>query len=63
MFFRVTLDQMEFARLILGAVFIVVFGWFLARKIRRYGVAKALFSLDVLLGLIAGLYLVISSVW
>ena len=54
---------MEFGRLILGAALIVVFGWFLIKNVKRYGVAKALFSLDIILGLIAGLYLVITSVW
>ncbi|MDQ2656871.1 MAG: hypothetical protein M3Y60_05580 [Bacteroidota bacterium] len=54
---------MEIGRLILGAALIVVFGWFLVKNIKRNGVAKALFSLDIILGLLAGLYLVISSVW
>lgn len=46
--------------MILGIVLIITFGWFLRQNIKRYGAGKALTSLDIILGLIAGVYLVVA---
>lgn len=49
---------MENIKLFSGIVLIIIFGWFLRKNIKRYGVGKALMSVDIILGLIAGLYLI-----
>lgn len=54
---------MEYWKLIAGIALIITFGWFLRKNSKRYGMAKALISIDIILGLLAGLYLVISSVF
>lgn len=54
---------MEYTKLVLGIALIITFTWFLRKSIKRYGFARALTSIDIILGLIAGLYLIITSVF
>lgn len=54
---------MEYSKLIIGVALIIIYGWFLNKHTKRYGFAKALLSIDVMLGLIAGLYLIIASIY
>ncbi len=48
---------MEYGKLILGIVLIITFSWFLKKNVNRYGLAKATTSVDIILGLIAGIIL------
>jgi hypothetical protein len=45
-----------------GIGLLVIFTCFLIKSTKRYGVAKALFSVDIILGIVAGVYLVITSI-
>ena len=53
---------MEYGRLILGIILVITFTWFLIKSSRRHGPAKALLSFDIILGLLAGLYLIFTSI-
>jgi hypothetical protein len=48
--------------MVAGIVLVAVFSWLLIRNIKRYGARKALFSPDILIGIAAGMYLVITSI-
>jgi LPXTG-motif cell wall-anchored protein len=52
---------MEVVYLMLGIALLVVFGWLLARNRKRSGFIHAVFRIDIVLGLVAGLYLVVTS--
>ena len=54
---------MEYSKLIAGIALIIVFTWLLKKHSKRYGFAKALFSIDIILGLMAGLFLCISAIY
>ena len=54
---------MEYWKLIVGIVLVITFGWFLRKSSKRYGLAKALVSVDIILGLLAGLYLIITGIF
>ena len=53
---------MEYIKLILGVVLIIAFTWILFRNSKRSGLLHALLRIDTVLGMIAGLYLAITSV-
>ena len=53
---------MLYFKLISGIVLIAVFGWLLVRNSKRSTFLSALLSIDIILGLIAGLYLIFSSI-
>ena len=53
---------MEYIKLFLGIGLIIVFTWFLLTNIKRKGIVNALFRIDTIIGMVAGLYLVITSV-
>jgi hypothetical protein len=52
---------MDYLKLLAGIGLLIVFGWLLVRNAHRKGFINGLFAIDTLLGLIAGLYLVITS--
>ena len=52
---------MEYMKLIAGIVFLMTFGWLLVRNIDRKGFMHGLFRIDTIIGIVAGLYLVITS--
>ena len=53
---------MPYLNLTLGIIVLVVFGVILMKNSKTKGFLKAFFHFDILIGLAAGLYLVISSV-
>ena len=53
---------MDYIKLIFGIGFIIVFIWLLVRNSKRSGFINALFSIDIILGLVAGVYLIFTSV-
>lgn len=52
---------MEYFKLISGIVVFAVFAWLAARNRDRRGVLFSLLQFDILLGLTAGVYLIIAS--
>lgn len=52
---------MDYIKLVSGIGLLVVFTWLLFRNKDRKGIIHVLFRLDTVLGLIAGLYLIINS--
>ena len=52
---------MEYMNLSLGLIILAVFGWLLVRNRKRTGVLDFIFRFDTLLGVLAGGYLVVSS--
>jgi hypothetical protein len=57
---------MEFVKLLLGVGLIMVFTWFALKNIKRVKTSKSLFnfvlSFDIIAGIVAGFYLVITSI-
>jgi hypothetical protein len=53
---------MLYFKLVSGIALIAVFGWLLVRNSKRSTLLSALLSIDIILGLIAGLYLIFSSI-
>lgn len=53
---------MEYMKLILGIGLLAIFTWLLIRNGKRSGFIHTLFRIDTILGIVAGLYLIITSV-
>ena len=53
---------MDYTRLILGIALLAIFTWLLIRNSKRSGFIHTLFRFDTIVGMVAGLYLIISSV-
>ena len=53
---------MDYTRLILGFALLAIFTWLLIRNSKRSGFIHTLFRFDTIVGIVAGLYLIISSV-
>jgi hypothetical protein len=53
---------MEYIKLVSGIGLVIVFGWLLLKNMRRSGFMQSLFRIDTVLGIVAGLYLSITSV-
>ena len=53
---------MEYIKLFSGIGLFIVFTWLLVRNSRRKGFTHSLFQLDTALGMMAGGYLVITSI-
>ena len=53
---------MNIVTLCVGLVLIAVFGWLLVRNSKRWGFVQALFSLDIIVGIVAGIYLTFTSI-
>lgn len=53
---------MDYLKLVAGILVLLAFGWILVKNANRRGFLHAFFRFDTLVGLIAGIYLVISSV-
>jgi len=53
---------MDYTRLFLGIALLVIFTWLLIRNGKRSGFIHTLFRFDTIVGMVAGLYLIISSV-
>lgn len=53
---------MEYTKLTLGIALLVAFTWILFRNSKRSGLLHALIRIDTIVGMIAGLYLVITAV-
>ena len=52
---------MEYTKLVVGIGLIMVFAWILFENRKRSGFVYALGRIDTIIGMIAGLYLVITS--
>lgn len=52
---------MDYLKLFAGLGLLIVFGWLLIRNHHRRGFIHGLFRLDTVIGLVAGFYLVITS--
>ena len=48
-------------KMVAGIILLGVFGWLLKKSSKRYGFLQAVFGLDILLGLAAGVYLIVAS--
>jgi hypothetical protein len=53
---------MEYIKLIFGIGFIVIFTWILIKNRNRSGFIHTLFRIDTLAGMVAGFYLIFTSV-
>lgn len=53
---------MVIAKLVSGIALLIVFGWILLRNKERKGVIHSLFRIDTLVGIVAGIYLILTSV-
>ncbi len=53
---------MEYIKLILGIGFLVAFAWILVRNSKRSGFLHALIRIDTVVGMVAGIYLVFTSI-
>ena len=53
---------MDYTRLILRIALLAIFTWLLIRNSKRSGFIHMLFRFDTIVGMVAGLYLIISSV-
>ena len=53
---------MEFIKLLLGLGLLIIFTWILVRNLKRKNLLHSLLRVDTLLGIVAGLYLVLSSI-
>jgi hypothetical protein len=52
---------MEYIKLFIGILIILVFLWLLKKNINRKGMINAMLQIDTIVGIIAGFYLVITS--
>lgn len=50
-------------KLILGILLTITFTWFLVKSIKRYGFPKGLLAVDIIVGIFAGLYLLVTSIY
>lgn len=53
---------MDYLKLFLGISLTLVFTWILMKNIKRTGFLHSLLRIDTVLGVVAGLYLVINSI-
>ncbi len=53
---------MDYFKLIAGIAFFATFMWAFVRNLKRTSLVNALLSIDMLLGMAAGLYLTVTSV-
>lgn len=53
---------MEYMKLFVGIGILVVFCWILVRNSKRTGILHSLLRVDTIIGIVAGLYLVFTSV-
>jgi hypothetical protein len=53
---------MEYIKLILGIGLFAAFSWILVKNSRRSGLLHSLLRIDTIVGMVAGLYLVFTSV-
>ena len=53
---------MDYTRLILGIGLLTIFTWLLIRNSKRSGFIHTLFRFDTIVGMVAGLYLIATSV-
>jgi hypothetical protein len=54
---------MEYLKLFLGIGLLIVFSWLLLKNSKRKGFFQSIFQFDMIIGIIAGLYLVINSAY
>ena len=53
---------MDYTRLIFGIILFSIFVWILFRNIHRSGFVHSLLRIDTIAGIVAGVYLVVTSV-
>lgn len=53
---------MEYIQLFTGILLLLVFSWLLVKNFKRSGFMNVLLQIDTIGGMVAGVYLVISSV-
>jgi hypothetical protein len=58
---EIKISAMTYFKLIAGIALFFIFIWFLQKSAKRYGSVKALLSFDIMMGILAGLYLVVTS--
>jgi hypothetical protein len=54
---------MDILKLIIGLVILAVFAWIFKKNINRKGVIHSLFRIDTVIGLVAGFYLIFTSIY
>jgi hypothetical protein len=52
---------MEYMKLILGILFLIAFSVILAGNSKRSGFLHGLFRIDTIIGIVAGLYLIVTA--
>jgi hypothetical protein len=53
---------MTYFKLIAGIVIFITFVYFFTKSIKRYGFPKGLLSPDIIIGILAGLWLTVTSI-
>ena len=53
---------MEYTNLVLGIVLLITFVWILIKNSNRTGILHAILRIDTMVGVVAGLYLTVSSI-
>lgn len=53
---------MEYVNIFLGIGLIGICTWLLLRNLKRSGIINAVFRFDTIVGIVAGLYLLVSSI-
>ena len=53
---------MEYIQLMIGILLILIFSWLLVKNLKRKGFMNALLRIDTIGGIIAGFYLIITSI-
>jgi hypothetical protein len=54
---------MEYVELTLGIILIVTYTWLVIRRRKKSSLFESVFHFDIIIGMIAGLYLVITSIY
>ena len=53
---------MTYFKLIAGIAIFIIFCWLFGKSIKRYGFPKGVLSPDIIIGMLAGLWLTVSSI-
>jgi hypothetical protein len=54
---------MDYLELTLGIILIVTYIWLIMRRRKKSSLLESVFHFDIIIGMIAGLYLIITSIY
>jgi hypothetical protein len=52
---------MDYLKLVSGIALLIIFSWLLVKNTKRKGFMNALFQIDTFIGIIAAIYLIVTS--